>query len=155
MHSSLGHLGLGGLGGRLGGGGALGRCLLGLLFLSDDDRLLVLLLLRVGGVGGFGIGLELVSLLATLLELRVELVVVLLEVSRSLHDDLEAKVRSSLDPDHADVAPSRENIHNLSQLSHPLGPKALKDQRLMLVQVENVLDDAHVLVGGQTHANRQ
>ena len=155
MHSGLGHLGLGGLGGGLGGGGSLSRCLLGLFLLSDDDRLLVLLLLRVGGFGGIGIGLELFSLLATLLELRVELVIVFLEVNRSLHDDLEAKIRSSLDPDHADVAPSRQNIHNLSQLGHPLGPKALKDQRLMLIQVENVLDDAHVLVCGQTHANRQ
>ena len=128
--SGLGHLSRGGLGGRLGGGGSLSRRLLGLLLnLSDDGRLLLVrLLLGVGGFGiGLGIGLELVSLLATLLELRIELVVVLLEVSRALHDDLEAEVRSSLDPDDADLAPSRQNIHNLSQLGHPLGPKALED----------------------------
>ena len=101
------------------------------------------------------LGLKAVSLLASLLQLRAELVEVLLEVSGALHSDLEAWVRYSLDPDDTDVAPGREHVDDLRQLGHPLGSETLKDQRLVLVQVEHVLDDAHVLVGGQTYANRQ
>ena len=101
------------------------------------------------------LGLKAVSLLASLLQLRAELVEVLLEVSGALHSDLEAWVRSSLDPDDTDVAPVGEHVDDLRQLGHPLGSETLKDQRLVLVQVEHVFDDAHVLVGGQTHADRQ
>ena len=101
------------------------------------------------------LGLEAISLLASLLQLRAELVEVLLEVSRALHSDLEAWVRSSLDPDDTDVAPVGEHVDDLRQLGHPLRSETLKDQRLVLVQVEHVFDNAYVLVGGQTYTDRQ
>ena len=126
--------------------GWIGRCRLGGGDLRGSSRLGLLLWLRCLSFCLFS--LETVSLLTSLLQLGSELVKVLLELSSAFDRDLETRVRSRLDPDHLDVAPGRQNIDNLSQLGHALRAETLQDQRLMLVQVEHVLDDAHILVGG-------
>ena len=78
-----------------------------------------------------------------------------MELGRALDRYLEARVRSRLDPDDLDVVPCRQHVNNLSQPGHALGSETLQDERLVLVQVENVLDDANVLVCWQSVANRQ
>lgn len=101
------------------------------------------------------LSLEAISLITSLLKLHSEIIKVFLELSGALDSNLESRVRSRLDSDDSDVAPGREHIHNLCELGHALRTEALEDEGLMLVQVENILNDAHVLVRWETHANRQ
>ena len=100
------------------------------------------------------LSLESISLLAALLQLQGELIEVLLEVGGTLHHDLQCWVRSSLDPDDCDVSPSGEYVHHLCQLSHALISEAEKLERFMLALVEHILDDAHILVRGESGTDR-
>ena len=86
-----------------------------------------------------------ISLLATSLKLLVEAVEVLLEVSGGLDRDLERWLRLGLDLDYINVAPGRKNIDNLSQLGHASVLITMQLQVLMLLGIEHVLDDAHVV----------
>ena len=85
------------------------------------------------------------ALLATSLKLIVEAVEVLLEVGGGLDRDLERRLRLGLDLDYIDVAPGRKNIDNLSQLGHASVLITMQLQVLMLLGVEHVLDNAHVV----------
>ena len=95
------------------------------------------------------------TLLTTLLSLEGERIVVLLEVSRALDNNLETWLRSGLDLGHMNVAPSREDVDHLSQPGHASLIIAVKLELIMLVQVEHVLDNADILDYVKPSADRQ
>ena len=116
---------------------------------------LVLGFLLLSGLLSILLCSEAISLLTALLQLKGELIVVLLEVGGRLHHDLECWVGPSLDPDDLDIVPAGEDIDDLSEAGHAAIAVAPELKCLVLVSVEDVLDEADVGVDGEAGADRQ